>query len=196
MKSNDRIINSKSLYLTYSVDISKVRIHYGATYFVQAGEFVWGKKVFYDGFDNKTSQNNIAVVQTRDSMRLDQITSKSIELTDPLNDPRAGTEVLVSGWGDLGSESPVQSFHLMDANFTVVDRDECGKKLPDKGISTREFCAGGNGVAVSTGDEGDPAVQDSKLVGVASYGNGKDLPSVFTRVGFFVNWIKIILETN
>lgn len=149
-------------------------------------------------------ENNIALIKTETPMELDNVTSKAIDLPDLEFDPMAMTEVAVDGWGATKPESKELSFNLMAANFTVVDRYDCAKKYEEvqkQGLITEQvFCAGGRGhgseAHIEYGDVGDPAVQNEKLVGIATLpptSEAYEYPSIFTKVGSYVTWIEEII---
>ncbi|KAI7689995.1 hypothetical protein SSS_06017, partial [Sarcoptes scabiei] len=86
---------------------------------------------------------------------------------------------------------------LRKAFFNVKDPDQCKTSTKTHEPTTsEEFCANTN-VSLETGDEGDPAVHNARLVGLGSYPpSNPDYPSVFTRVGAFMGWIQSVIHKN
>lgn len=176
----------------------QIKIHYGSKEVSSVGTYADVKKVFPIGFKPETLQNNLAILELSEPMNLDNTTSKAIDLPTLMFDPKKGTDVLVSGWGALGHKF---SNNLLGANFTVVDREECEQKYKEHGlgdyVTDEVFCAGGEQgeKCLDAFDEGDPAVQDNKIVGVGFFITGfcHMLPSLFIRVGTYVGSILEII---
>nr|AAR14095.1 group 3 allergen SMIPP-S YvT004A06 [Sarcoptes scabiei] len=181
---------------------SDISIHYGSSYRTTKGTSVMAKKIYIVRYHPLTMQNNYAVIETEMPIKLDDKTTKKIELPSLLYDPEPDTSVLVSGWGSTNFKSLEYSGDLMEANFTVVDRKSCEEQYKqieaDKYIYDGVFCAGGeyDETYIGYGDAGDPAVQNGTLVGVASYISSmpSEFPSVFLRVGYYVLDIKDIIS--
>nr|AAR14089.1 group 3 allergen SMIPP-S Yv6017G11 [Sarcoptes scabiei] len=156
---------------------------------------VFVKEVYFLRYHPGEMLNDIAVLETKEPMLLDEQQSKAINLPGVEYDPQATSTVLVSGWGATEDQSTQYSLDLMAANFTVVDRDDCQKHYPN--ISLQQFCAGGKGYGdayIELGDAGNPAVQNSTLVGLATFPPSPEGPSIFTKVGSYVLWITDIIK--
>nr|AAR14093.1 group 3 allergen SMIPP-S Yv7016C10 [Sarcoptes scabiei] len=181
---------------------SDISILYGTADLLLGGNFTFAKNIYYLRYRPETFDNNIALIETTAKMHLDDITSKAIKLPTIEFDPEAGTQVLVSGWGDPDPAQAIWFGSLTDANLTVIGRSQCQQQYKEIGkgpyVNYQVFCAGGaqgGNVSIESHDAGDPAVQNSMLVGVASYPKGyePEFPSIFTRVGAFVTWIEQII---
>uniref|UniRef100_A0A834V923 Mite allergen Der f 3 n=1 Tax=Sarcoptes scabiei TaxID=52283 RepID=A0A834V923_SARSC len=173
----------------------EIMVHYGSANRTIGGYNTTVKSIFInEHYDNSTMHSNIALLET-DEMTLDNLTSKAIELPLAQSDPPIGTWVLVSGWGGMTKES--YSDVLRKAFFNVKDPDQCKTSTKTHEPTTsEEFCANTN-VSLETGDEGDPAVHNARLVGLGSYPpSNPDYPSVFTRVGAFMGWIQSVIHKN
>lgn len=134
-------------------------------------------------------------------MKFNNKTSRAIDLADKYFDPNVGSKVLVSGWGDV--QLTREKENLTAAYFFVQDRYHCIKKYMKEGekidLKKDVFCAGGKGfgdASLESGDAGDPGVYKNKLVGVATYPPWykPGLPGIFTSVGFYVSWIKSVIQ--
>lgn len=182
------------------VTLSDISILYGTAELLVGGKFTFAKHIYFLRYDPSTYANNIAIIKTTAPMKLDYMTCKPIDLPQLEFDPKKGTEVLVSGWGDPDPTQEIWAGSLNAANFTVVDRSECQERYKamhnESYVTFEVFCTGGGNVSIESHDAGDPAVQNSMLVGVASYPKGyePEFPSIFTRVGAFVTWIREIIE--
>ncbi|KPM11756.1 Sar s 3 allergen (serine protease-like protein 7) [Sarcoptes scabiei] len=176
-----------------------IMVRYGSNDYLTGGHEIGVQKVFvFDRYRPQTGENNIAILETKEPMMLDLIKCGPIELPSIEFTPKPGTDVLVSGWGAVLEESQEYSRNLMAANFTVVDKETCEKEYGSV-LGWGEFCAGSDKISLESGDAGDPAVQNKTLVGVGSFKPLKTentLPSVFTSVGSFVEWIKDIIGRN
>ncbi|KPM11754.1 Sar s 3 allergen (serine protease-like protein 5) [Sarcoptes scabiei] len=183
----------------------EVKVHYGSKYSWKEGTYADIKNMTFLRYRNDSMQNNICILETSEPMKLDELKSKPIALPPLEFDPKPESNVLVSGWGspDYGYAS-----QLMAANFTVIDRGECRKKLAEikeESLVTNEiFCAGGfkhGDQCLDHGDEGDPTVQKNEkginiLMGVATIPPWlveRGFPSIFTRVGAYIKWIKKVI---
>lgn len=156
-------------------------------------------------------QNNIALLETDEPMKLDMKKSKPIDLPRVVYDPPPNSTVLVSGWGVPFAIEFKYTNDLYALNFTVANRSYCRnlyKKIKRAKYITEEvFCAGGpqfGEACLDPGDEGDPAVQKNEsgvqvLAGVATYPpwypwETRDHPNIFTRVGSFVEWLIDVMD--
>ncbi|KAF7488542.1 Kallikrein-13 [Sarcoptes scabiei] len=165
-----------------------------SSYLLTAAHCVFGKFIFLR-YHPGEMLNDIAVLESKEPMLLDEQRSKAINLPGVEYDPQATSTVLVSGWGATEEKSTQYSLDLMAANFTVVDRDDCQTNYPN--ISPQQFCAGGKGYGdayIEVGDAGNPAVQNSTLVGLATFPPSPEGPSIFTKVGSYVLWIMDIIK--
>ncbi|KPM11765.1 Sar s 3 allergen (serine protease-like protein 16) [Sarcoptes scabiei] len=176
----------------WTVAFDHINIQYGSSnLWSDPGKgIVYVKNVSFLRYRPDTLSNNIALLETQKPMMLDNVTAQAINLPDLEYDPMIDSMVYVSGFG--GDKSFSEGHQLMAANFTVKDREKCE-------VSLQEFCAMGEGGAfLEKGDEGDPAVQNNRLVGVATYQptRSTDLPAIFTKVGSFVIWIVSIIGPN
>nr|AAR14092.1 group 3 allergen SMIPP-S Yv6028G11 [Sarcoptes scabiei] len=181
----------------YQIPLEQIMIRYGSNDYLVGGHMMGVQKVFiFERYRPETGENNIAILETKDPMMLDLKKSKPINLPSVEFCPQAGSEVLVSGWGATQDGSQFYSRDLMAANFKVIDTKICEKEYGSL-IYWGEFCAGDNYTSLETGDAGDPAVQNETLVGVGTFKPlTTRMPSVFTSVGSYVNWIKEITGQN
>ncbi|KAF7496202.1 Mite allergen Eur m 3 [Sarcoptes scabiei] len=189
----------------YGKRLLDISIHYGSRYRISStGKWVYPKEMFFLRYRPDTWENNIALIKTETPMNLDNVTSAAIELPSLEFDPMAETEVAAYGWGATKPGSKELLFYLMNGNFSIFDRYECAKKYEkirkQDLITEQVFCAGGkdhgSGAHIEYGDVGDPAVQNQKLVGIATLppsAESYEYPSIFTKVGSYVLWIQQII---
>lgn len=145
----------------------------------------------FASFDPKSLHDDIALLQIQGKLDLNNKTSQSIGLPEEHYCPYPGDQVLVSGWGTQEHNPHLADF-LKHANFTVRANPKCNQK-----ITRDQFCAGGNGVSLEYGDNGDPAVENMKLVGIGLWRQGlyssSQEPSIFVCVGNYTDWIRRII---
>jgi len=91
---------------------------------------------------------------------------------------------------------------LREAEITLITSEECKKARPE--VDDSEVCAGHIGVSTCRGDSGGPlqcplANGVWVLEGITSYGRvdcGSTVPSVFTKVEKFLDWINKTRSEN
>ncbi|MEU9402865.1 serine protease [Streptomyces sp. SID4985] len=102
----------------------------------------------------------------------------------------AGTEALVSGWGDTSGQGAYAK-HLYAARLHVLADDVCAHAYPGGAAGAYRadtmLCAGetAGGPDACQGDSGGPLVAGGRLIGLVSFGNGcgrPGSPGVYTRV--------------
>ena len=112
--------------------------------------------------------------------------------------------ILAGAKADLLQKVNLTSFNQNECNKSLTAVFRQNKKLPE-GIRPSQLCARGeliDGVAENLrrdtcqGDSGGPLQIEQGgryyLVGLTSFGAGcgTDLPSVYTRVSYYLNWIE------
>lgn len=122
---------------------------------------------------------------------------------------------IYANWQDRGSQTPLKSTvpkdgkgqpiilaeKLSKAVLDIHAREDCAAKYEDQRVGDRDtiICAGGQGKNPCKADSGGPLFhpETRELLGVVSWGirdERKDdlcnqTPTVFTRVGSYINWI-------
>lgn len=107
--------------------------------------------------------------------------------------PSAGTMLRVTGWGADTPTGGVMSPTLRAVDVPVADAYSCYVAYaPWGGTTSRQLCAGAEGLDACRGDSGGPLVLGNVLVGLVSYGNGcasAAYPSVYTDVAALRDWV-------
>uniref|UniRef100_A0A182NLY0 Peptidase S1 domain-containing protein n=1 Tax=Anopheles dirus TaxID=7168 RepID=A0A182NLY0_9DIPT len=128
-------------------------------------------------------QNDIALLEMKERFQFDEYI-QPIELMDEELPP--GTEVVISGYGRVGSTFPA-SPKLLYTTMYVVEDEDCN------GIGEGLICIDKKGsYGACFGDSGGPAVHDGKLVGVANFIIGEcggDYPDGYAKVSYYLDWI-------
>lgn len=166
-------------------------------------------------YDPITLENDIALLRLSDADALDTTKRGSIRLptisdVNWVYDPY--TALHTAGWGRT-SEGGVSSPKLLEVRVPLVDQDTCSKKYKAFGdkITNGMMCAGFRSGEFDScqGDSGGPLYYrptrlsalavDPILVGVVSWGRGcggADLFGVYTKITYYEDWMKEIIENN
>ncbi|XP_078507402.1 serine protease 1-like [Lissotriton helveticus] len=117
-----------------------------------------------------------------------------------VNCPAAGSQCLVSGWGNLRTSGVQYPKALQCLDLPVLSSASCHQAYPGQ-ITDNMFCAGylEGGKDACQGDSGGPMVCDGKLMGVVSWGDGcavKNQPGVYAPVCNYTAWVKDIMAKN
>jgi secreted trypsin-like serine protease len=153
--------------------------------------------VTHPDFDDSILTNDLALLQIQDEFVLDG-TTQPIGIGDV-----SGNESCTAlGWGSTANANG--SNELQFVNLTALTDEDCtklaqgGKFVFERGPG--QVCTlGGEGEAVCYGDSGGPLVCGGELVGVVSYGItpcAKGFPDVFTRLAFYQDWIKNVVNSE
>jgi len=104
------------------------------------------------------------------------------------SDPAAGTNLLVTGWGNTSATGGSYPTALRKATVPMISTTTCnGSSVYNGQITSRMICAGylAGGIDSCDGDSGGPLARGSTLVGVVSWGQGcaqRNKPGVYARV--------------
>ncbi|XP_067318371.1 trypsin-3-like [Anolis sagrei] len=114
--------------------------------------------------------------------------------------PIAGTQCIVSGWGNLQTAGVEYPDALQCLDVPILSESTCHAAYPGR-ITSNMFCAGytEGGKDSCQGDSGGPLVCNGKLTGVVSWGIGcaqKGYPGVYTPVCNYKAWIEEVLANN
>lgn len=141
-------------------------------------------------------RNDVALFKLEDDLPIGDIDYISeVPLpTSESNWPAKGDNCIMTGWGCSESGGSTVD-HAVTDNFTYVDDSQCKRTF--SGIDTKtQFCAH-KSAGLCSGDSGGPLVckkgDTYQLAGVASFAmtyNPEDNPSGFTRVSYYIDFIK------
>lgn len=151
-------------------------------------------------YNTKNSDNDIALIQLRDSLVLGDAI-KAVPLLTVGEEPgllKRGTSLIVTGWGATKQDGQaVRDLRFVEVPF--VERDTCNRPLAYDGrITNNMICAGVEvgGKDSCQGDSGGPLTVNTqsspKLAGVVSWGDGCAKPNrvgVYARVANYANWV-------
>lgn len=147
-------------------------------------------------FNNRTFDHDVAIMRL--NTKLHGVNIKPILIGDfALTE---GDYVTVSGWG-LTHEHAVQPpNHMYTVRLRVFEQEKCKASYDDyRNVTDTMFCASVPGQRdACLADSGGPAVAKGRLVGIVSWGKGRecgraDSPGVYVRLNKVRKWITNIL---
>ncbi|KAK3520228.1 hypothetical protein QTP70_019507 [Hemibagrus guttatus] len=154
-------------------------------------------------YDATTNNNDIALVQLSSAVTFNDYVMP-VCLAASSSNFSGGTNVWVTGWGDIASEVALSSPQtLQEVQVPIVSNSVCAESYPD--LTDNMMCAGlaQGGKDSCQGDSGGPLVVKDNGVwiqaGIVSFGNGCALPNfpgVYTRVSQYQDWINSRISSN
>ncbi|XP_061310252.1 trypsin I-P1-like [Pezoporus flaviventris] len=149
------------------------------------------KIIRHSGFNYDTLDNDIMLIKLATPAQLnDAVQTVSL----PTSCVTAGTECLISGWGNTRSSGSAYPDTLQCLNAPVLSSSACSNAYPGD-ITDNMICVGflEGGKDSCQGDSGGPVVCNGQLQGIVSWGLGcaqKGYPGVYTKVCNYVSWIE------
>uniref|UniRef100_A0A2K6BGB6 Peptidase S1 domain-containing protein n=1 Tax=Macaca nemestrina TaxID=9545 RepID=A0A2K6BGB6_MACNE len=155
------------------------------------------KIIRHPKYNNETLDNDIMLVKLSTPAIINALVS-TISLPSAL--AAAGTECLISGWGNTLSFGADYPDELQCLDAPVLTQAKCDASYPGK-ITSNMFCVGflEGGKDSCQRDSGGPVVCNGQLQGVVSWGYGcarKNRPGVYTKVYNYVDWIRDTIAAN
>uniref|UniRef100_A0A8D2J5S4 trypsin n=1 Tax=Varanus komodoensis TaxID=61221 RepID=A0A8D2J5S4_VARKO len=155
------------------------------------------KVIRHPSYNSNMLDNDIMLIKLSTPATLN---SKVQAVALPTSCVAAGTQCLVSGWGNTASSGSSYPDRLQCLKAPVLSTSQCTKAYPGK-ITNNMFCMGflEGGKDSCQGDSGGPVVCQGKLQGVVSWGIGcaqKGYPGVYTKVCMYVSWINNVIKSN
>ncbi|XP_074023641.1 mast cell protease 1A-like [Numenius arquata] len=146
--------------------------------------------VIHPKYSKDTSENDIMLLKLEPKAKQTNEVSY-ISMSSQNERVKPGTKCNVAGWGRTsitGSGSSV----LMEVDLEVQSDEVCEDLFKDY-LNESMICLGDKKLrkAAFQGDSGGPLVCNGKAHGIVSYGPQNSIfPEVFTRVSYFVPWIR------
>ena len=163
------------------------------------------EKIFtHSGYDSFSLVNDIALIRLTESAKANPI--------DIIDDAHfqgltTGTEMTVSGWGNMTLEEGSGSNYprmLQKAGVDFIDQQTCQNlKVPSPYSQLDEFalCAARDGIELGSGDSGGPLIYQHNeryyLTGIVSWSLGyasTSEPGIYMSVHHYVEWINKAIE--
>ncbi|KAF7487309.1 Hypothetical predicted protein [Marmota monax] len=169
----------------------------GDEQFIQAAKIIQ-----HPSFDKDTLNNDIMLIKLTSPAT---ISARVTTLSLPRPCPSAGTQCLVSGWGNTVSSGKVYPSLLQCLDAPVPSDTACHKAYPGKISLSSPPCFSFSETHRTVesmrliGDSGGPVVCNGELQGVVSGGLGcalKGKPGVYTKVCNYLDWIQQTIAAN
>uniref|UniRef100_A0AAA9S633 trypsin n=1 Tax=Bos taurus TaxID=9913 RepID=A0AAA9S633_BOVIN len=155
------------------------------------------KSIVHPSYNSNTLNNDIMLIKLKSAASLN---SRVASISLPTSCASAGTQCLISGWGNTKSSGTSYPDVLKCLKAPILSDSSCKSAYPGQ-ITSNMFCAGylEGGKDSCQGDSGGPVVCSGKLQGIVSWGSGcaqKNKPGVYTKVCNYVSWIKQTIASN
>ncbi|KAM5190218.1 trypsin-4 [Callospermophilus lateralis] len=161
-------------------------------------QFINSAKVIrHPSYSSRTLDNDIMLIKLASPAT---INTRVATVSLPTSCAPAGTQCLISGWGNTLSSGVNYPDLLQCLRAPLLSQAQCEAAYPGQ-ITNNMVCAGflEGGKDSCQGDSGGPVVCNGQLQGIVSWGYGcalKDNPGVYTRVCNYVDWIKQTIAAN
>ncbi|XP_055836989.1 serine protease Hayan-like [Episyrphus balteatus] len=160
----------------------------------------------HPSYNKSVEHNDIALLELKQDVALSAFVYPAC-LHTHRSDIDPDVPLVVIGWGVTNvNETSSESNNLLQTNVNTFSIHDCNTthiaEYPYIGLIDGQYCAydRDNKKDSCEGDSGGPLqlVRDSKhlsIVGVVSYGIscGSAIPSVYTRVAYYLDWIESIV---
>ncbi|XP_011201809.2 trypsin alpha-3 [Bactrocera dorsalis] len=147
-------------------------------------------------YNNRTFEHDVAIMRLH--TKLQGVNIKPIAIGDFAL--AQGEYVTVSGWGLTREHAVLPPNHMHTVRLRVLEQAQCKAFYDDyRNVSDTMFCASVPGEKdACLADSGGPAVARGRLVGVVSWGKGRecgraDSPGVYVRLNMVKKWIMSVL---
>ncbi|KAH0628523.1 hypothetical protein JD844_009833 [Phrynosoma platyrhinos] len=155
------------------------------------------KVIRHPSYNSRLLDNDIMLIKLSTPATLNSRV-KSVSL--PTSCVAAGTQCLISGWGNTLSSGTNYPDTLQCLNAPVLSSSKCSQAYPGQ-ITSNMICVGflEGGKDACQGDSGGPVVCNGQLQGIVSWGIGcaqRGYPGVYTKVCNYVSWIESTMRSN
>ncbi|KPI91088.1 Trypsin-2 [Papilio xuthus] len=170
-----------------NVDPSTVVLRSGSTFRKNGTILPIIEVIPYPEYNNPAFDKDVAVMKTAETIKFDSCT-QPIKLPPKGLTARAGTTLVVSGWGRTKQGASTIPERLMAVNLTVVDHTLCQLAYQPLELTENMLCAGNfflGGKSTCQGDSGGVGAIDGVARAIVSFGRGCGQPlspSVFTDI--------------
>uniref|UniRef100_A0A2I3G5M1 trypsin n=1 Tax=Nomascus leucogenys TaxID=61853 RepID=A0A2I3G5M1_NOMLE len=157
------------------------------------------KIICHPRYNSATIDNDIMLVKLSSAATINsQVATTSL----PRSCTAAGTQCLISGWGNTLSSGSNSNYPdlLQCLKAPILSNTACCTAYPGK-ITTNMICLGflEGGKDSCQGDSGGPVVCKGELQVIVSWAYGcaqKNKPGVYTKVCNYVKWIQQTIAAN
>uniref|UniRef100_A0A452U7F7 trypsin n=1 Tax=Ursus maritimus TaxID=29073 RepID=A0A452U7F7_URSMA len=161
-------------------------------------QFINSAKVIrHPNYNSNTIDNDIMLIKLSSPATLN---SRVTAISLPTSCAAAGTQCLISGWGNTQSTGEYYPDVLQCLQAPILSDSSCRNAYPGR-ITSNMICLGylQGGKDSCQGDSGGPVVCNGVLQGIVSWGAGcaqKGKPGVYTKVCNYVSWIQQTIAAN
>ncbi|XP_048794903.1 trypsin II-P29 [Lagopus muta] len=146
-------------------------------------------------YNSRTIDNDIMLIKLESAV---EYTTDVQPIALPSACASAGTECLISGWGNTLSNGYYYPELLQCLNAPILSDQECQEAYPGE-ITSNMICVGflEGGKDSCQGDSGGPVVCNGEVQGIVSWGYGcalKGYPGVYTKVCNYLDWIQETID--
>nr|XP_023418634.1 LOW QUALITY PROTEIN: granzyme B-like [Cavia porcellus] len=148
-------------------------------------DFNWEKRI-----------NDIMLLKLKKKAKLTNAV-QLLNLPKGMTQVKRGTQCQVAGWGGLSREG-THSRTLQEVEMVVQNDKKCEKRFKKYDPAT-EICVGDPKITNTSlkGDSGGPLVCNNMAQGIVSYaGKNRTTPIIFTKVSWFLSWIKKTMKQS
>ena len=210
------VLNSKwaitAAHCTFNAVASELRVYLGRVALINLTEnfdIYAVRRIHQHELFNATDlgvQNDISLLEIDGEISFNRYVAP-IALPNEEEKPQPGQTCFVTGWGEL-MENGTLARVLQKAKVPVLNNSYCEGLYRAQNYETGfgELCAGlpRGGIDACFGDSGGPLACTTPsgtlaLQGIVSFGKGcgrPGEPSVYTRVSFYLDWIKKTMDSN
>ncbi|XP_018409311.1 PREDICTED: trypsin-like [Nanorana parkeri] len=148
-------------------------------------------------YNSRTLDNDIMLVKLASAATLNSYV-RAVSM--PSGCPAAGTNCVISGWGNTLSSGTNMPSLLQCVNAPVLTAAQCSNAYPGE-ITNNMVCVGflEGGKDSCQGDSGGPVVCNGQLQGIVSWGYGcalRNYPGVYTKVCNYNAWVSSTVAAN
>ncbi|XP_007570408.1 granzyme B-like [Poecilia formosa] len=143
--------------------------------------------------------NDIMLLKLKNDAKLNK-NVQPIELPKKEKKINANLDCLVVGWGRTGRNEPISTV-LKEATEKTQFKIECDKIWKENFTAQQMICTKfkKNTGGICQGDSGGPLICKNKLQGITAFTaadqcDNPEFPHVFTKVNFFLPWIKKTMQ--
>ncbi|XP_004608403.2 trypsin [Sorex araneus] len=161
-------------------------------------QFINSAKVIrHPRYNGNTIDNDIMLIKLSNPAT---INARVATVSLPSSCASAGTQCLISGWGNTLSSGTNYPEVLQCLTAPILSDSTCRNAYPGQ-ITSNMMCLGflEGGKDSCQGDSGGPVVCNGQLQGIVSWGYGcalKGKPGVYTKVCNYVSWIQQTIASN
>ncbi|XP_030246618.1 chymotrypsin-like, partial [Drosophila navojoa] len=153
-----------------------------------------GSYVIHEEWDLDKFSNDIGLIKLPQDLEFNQYIQPA-KLPEPYN-LYADKTAVVSGWGKVKGWASTE--HLQYTNVKTLSNEECKRIIRFNGkFLSHWLCVTPNEKRTCRGDSGGPLAErnpdgSSTVIGLVSFKTvtcSAEVPTIFTRVSYFLNWI-------